>query len=262
MKKLRLFILTFIITMLCTGCSIEYNITIGENTIEESIVVDDFITGSRSKNEILDHYNMWYPVFVNYVDEGESIELEDFSEKVKGIEYYNKNIEEISNGYKYTYKYTYDIDDYYDSFALATTFIEPNVYKTNKNLVLKSGNENLLCNYDYFDELTINITVNQKAYKLNYTNAQKQKDNTYTWTLNRNNCQDSKIILTLDDVNPESNIDGSNSLNNTQEPGNVSEKSKDYSMYIFYGILVILILIGYFIIKKLKEKNSKVNEDD
>lgn len=260
MKNLKLLFLTILLTTVCTGCSIEYNITINENSIDETITIIDNMSNSRTENDILNHYNMWYPVFVNYVTEGETIELEDFREKVSGIEYYNKSIQEIENGYQYSYNYNYNIDDYYDSYALATTFIEPNVYKTNKSLILKSSKENLLCNYSYFDELKINITIDSNVYKLNHTNTSYVDNNTYTWILDKNNCQDSQIILTLDSIN-NNKIDNVDNILDKENP-TINKNEKDYSIYIFFGILIVLILIGYFIINKIKEKNNKMNEDD
>lgn len=258
MKKIKLLFLTIIILLMCTGCSIEYNINITEDNVEETIVVNDYITSYRTEKDILNHYNMWYPVFVNYITEGETIELEDFREKAVGIEYYNKNINAISNGYKYTYQYTYDIDMYHDSYALATTFIEPTVYLNSDSLLLKTSKENLLCQYDYFDSVKVNVTIDPEVYKLNYTNTSNINNNTYTWTLNKSNCNNSQILLTLDilDNNNKSVVDNDN--NNDNEKFNLS----DYSLYIFSGILIILILIGYYIFKKIKEKNSNFNEDD
>ena len=263
MKKLKLIPLIIMTMMLCTGCSIEYNINVTTDTIEETINVVDNITYARTKNDILTHYNMWYPVFVNYIKDGETIEIEDYSTKANGVEYYNKNIIETDFGYNYTYKYRYDIDEYYDSYALASTFIEPMVRKNNKNLVLKSSKENLLCNYDYFEEIKVNITIDPKEYKLNYTNATDINDNTYSWTLNRSNCQNSQIILTLDLKN-EIQEDINDLLNkNPDDKEDDNDKNKsDYSIYIFYGILVIAILILSVIYNKLKKKNDKMNEDD
>lgn len=257
MKKIRLLFLTIIILVMCTGCSIEYNINITEDNIEETIYVNDYFTSSRTRNDILTHYDMWYPVFVNYVTEGETIELEDFSEKAPGVEYYNKNINETANGYKYSYEYTYDIDDYYDSYALATTFIEPTVHKSYDALVLKTSQENLLCNYDYFDTLKVNITIDPEVYKLNTTNTSNVRNNTYTWTLDKSNCNDSQILLTLDIIN--NNIDDIISDKNEK---NNKNKLSDYALYIFLGILLILIFIGYNIYKKIKAKNDNFTEDD
>jgi len=107
MKRIKLLFLLTLITITCTGCSVEYNINITKDNIEETIYVSDYITSNRTKSQILNHYNMWYPTYVNFITDGESIEIEDFSEKVDGIEYHDKSIMELSNGYKYTYKYIY-----------------------------------------------------------------------------------------------------------------------------------------------------------
>ena len=252
MKKVRLLFLTFLVIMLCTGCKIEYNINIINDSVIEEIKVQDYITSSRTKEEILNHYHMWYPVFVNYIKKGETIELEDFSEKANGIEYYEKSITPTNNGYNYTYKYNYNIKDYYDSYALATTFITPTVQNNGDTLVLRSSKENLLCNYDEFDSLTVNIKVNPNQYELNYTNSKEVKNNTYTWNLNRNNCNNSEIILTLNKLeNTETIIDDENKK--TYSP---------YTIYIFCGVLILLIIIGYLIFNKIKEKNNNFDIDD
>jgi len=253
MKKIRLLFLTIIITIVCTGCSIEYNINITEDNIEETIVVNDYITPSRTKNEILTHYNKWYPVFVNYITQGETIELGDFSEKAAGVKYYDKSINDINNGYRYTYKYTYDIDEYYDSFALATGYIETTVHENSNALVLKTDKENLLCGYDYFDSIKVNITIDSEVYKLNSTNTSNIKNNTYTWIFDRSDCNNSKILLTLDKINNDEIVD------NKEDNKNIIS---EYALYIFLGALVILILIGYSTFKKIKAKNDNFNEDD
>lgn len=250
------FILLILIILTCTGCSIEYNITITDNDIKEVIEVKDYITSNRTKETILNEYNIWYPTYVNYITEGESIEIEDYSYKTEGVEYHQKEIETLNNGYLYTYKHTYPIDKYYDAYTLARTYLETTVQANNNSLILKTGKKNLLCNYNYFDELTVNIIIDSETYKLNYTNSSNINNNKYTWTLNKSNCDDSQIILTLDRI---SNYDGLNSdkSNNT----NV-KKNSDYIMYIFYGILIIIILIGYYIFKKMKEKSEKMDLDD
>lgn len=253
MKKINLLFILFIITITCTGCSIEYNINITEKNIEETIIVDDYITSNRTKNDILTHYNMWYPVFVNYITEGETIELTDFSQKVNGIEYYEKSINEINSGYRYNYKYNYKIDEYYDSYALASSFIDTTVHETGTVLVLKTSKKNLLCNYDYFDSLKINISIDPKAYKLNYTNTTNINNNTYTWNFNRNDCENSQIVLTLDKIND---------VKPYAEPKEEDNLLSRFALYIFFGIIIILILIGYSIYNKIKIKNANLNEDD
>ena len=152
MKKLRLLFISIFITLSCTGCTVEYNINITKKDIEETINIADYTTSKRSKQDILNQYNMWYPAYVNYIKNGESIEIEDFSQKVDGIEYHNKTINQLSDGYKYTYKYTYPINKYYDSYVLASTYNETNIHKRSNSLVLKTSKDNFLCRYEYFEK--------------------------------------------------------------------------------------------------------------
>ena len=251
MKRKKLLFLLILITITCTGCSVEYNINITKDNIEESIYVTDYISSNRTKKEIINHYNMWYPTYVNFITNGESIEIEDFSEKVNGIEYHDKNIMELSNGYKYEYKYKYPIDKYYDAYTLATSFAETNVYKRANSLVLKTSDESFLCNYKYFDNAKINITIDPEIYKLNYTNSTSKNDNTYTWNINKNNCNNSEIILTLDIIDSENNV----------LPSKNNKKSilDEYALYIFLIIMVLIIFLGYKWFMKIKDKNNDID---
>lgn len=258
-KKIKLLCLLCIIIIACTGCSAEYNLSITKDTIEEEINVTDSISENRTKDTIMKEYNKWYPTFVNYINKGETIEIEDFNEKVDGIEYHTKSIKEITNGYQYTYKYLYNIDNYYDAYTLARTFYETKVYKGNNSLVLKTSKENFLCEYNYFDTIKVNIKIDPNVYKLNYTNTTNIKNNTYTWILNRDNCNDSEIILTLDNIsNSDSSTVSNNSSNNNS---NKIKDNNDIYIYIIFAILILLILLGYKWFTKFKEKNNSIDDD-
>lgn len=258
MKKNKLLFISILILVTCTGCTVEYNINITESNIEEIINVTDYESSNRTKQDILKQYNTWYPTFVNFMGNEETIEFENYNQKYDGIEYHTKTIKTLDNGYKYSYKYIYGINDYHDAYTLAVAYLDTTVYKRTNTLVLKTNKESFLCNYNYFEEATININIDPSKYKLNYTNAQEKKNNTYTWNINRNNCDDSQIILTLDIINKESenklpsssskkeNIKSNNSLNN-------------YSMYIFLGAILLIIYLGYKWFMKFKEKNNDID---
>lgn len=251
MKRIKLLMVMILVLTLSTGCSVEYNLMIEEDTIKEEIIVTDTISYKRTKEKILSDYNKWYPTYVSYRKTGESIPLPNFNNKVDGIEYHDKKIENIPNGYKYQYTYNHDIAEYYDSYALASTFFETTIQNRMNLLVLKTDKESFLCDYDYFDSLKINIKINPNKYKLNYTNSKEIKDNTYSWNINRNNCNNSEIILTL------------NKITNDNIEEKVEQKKTDsYAIYIFCGILIIIIIVGYFVIKKYKEKLDDFDIDD
>jgi len=255
MKRIKLLVIMILISVLSTGCSVEYNINISSDTIQEEIIVNDNITSTRTKGDILKEYNKWYPTYVNYMKGYESIELTEFDKKYDNIKYYDKSITEINNGYRYKYLYTHNIYEYYDAYVLTSTFVDTTVQQSRDTLVLRTSKENFLCNYDYFDSLKVNITIDPKVYELNYTNTNNVSNNTYTWIINRNNCNDSQIVLTLNKViNNDINEDNKQNINIV--------KSNDYAMYIFCGILLIIILIGYFIFKKIKRKSEDFDIDD
>ena len=263
MKKNRLLCLLLIVIITCTGCSAQYNIYITKDTIEEEINVTDNISQNRTKNDILKQYNMWYPTFVNYIKQGETIEIEDFSKKADGIEYHEKSINTITNGYQYTYKYLYNINDYYDSYALARAFYETKVYKGYNSLSLKTSKENFLCEYNYFDTVKVNIKVDPDVYKLNYTNTKNIKNNTYTWILNRSNCNNSEIILTIDKISSNNSSTNTNNNGNNNDNNNVSiiKDSNEFYYYIILAVIVLLILLGYKYFIKFKEKNNNIDDN-
>ena len=252
MKQVKLLVVMILIPLICTGCTVEYNINISKDSIEETISVNDNITENRTKTDILNHYNMWYPTYVNYIAAGETIELEDFTKKAEGVEYYEKNIKTTNNGYSYTYKYTHDINDYHDSYVLASAFLETTIHNGYDNLVIKTSDKNFLCDYNYFEKVKVNITIDSEAYKLNYTNTSNIRNNTYTWILDRTNCDNSQIILTLDSIN----------IKTTTDDKTQNKKNSSYTLYILCGILIILIIIGYYIFKKIKDKNENFDIDD
>lgn len=260
MKKNRIIFLIILILITCTGCSVEYNINITKNNIEETINVVDNITETRTKTDILNNYQKWYPTFVNFISKGESIEVENFDKKVDGVKYHDKTISENNNGYNYTYKYTYPIEEYYDSYILASVFPETQIYKGYDKLVIRTSKENFLCSYDYFDSAKVNITIDPEVYELNHTNTNNKNNNTYTWIIDKENCSNDEIILTLNIKNENLiNFEGfKNNDNNNQIEESFFTK---YGMYVFCGVLIILILIGYGCFKKLKNKNN-INEDD
>ena len=66
MKQVKLLVVMILIPLICTGCTVEYNININADSIEENIVVNDYISSIRAKEDILNHYNLWYPAFFNY----------------------------------------------------------------------------------------------------------------------------------------------------------------------------------------------------
>jgi len=143
---------------------------------------------------------------------------------------------------------------YYDSYALASSFAQTTVYKRTNSLVLKTSDESFLCNYNYFDNAKINITIDPEIYKLNYTNSTSKKNNTYTWNINKSNCNNSEIILTLDIINAENS--DNNPSNNENNKRNIFD---EYALYIFLIVIVLIIFLGYKWFMNFKDKNNDID---
>ena len=252
MKRVNKLLIAFILLTLCSGCSINYNIEITKDTVKETIKVTDTVMSNRSKSEILSEYERWIPA---YIDNDITIEY-DSSIKSDIFEYHEKTIKELDSGYYYTYTYTYPIDKYNKASSTRQAYNKRKFFVDNDYITINTDKENLLCSYSYFNEIKITISIDSEVYKVNHTNADKVSGNNYIWELDRSNCDDSEIILTLDNINP---IDNQNDDNKKDNEKNIFS---DYVMYIFFGSLALIIFLIYKWFNKLKEKNENFNEDD
>ena len=90
----KCFILTALL-MLLTGCTINYNLTIDNNSVSESI------SGSVDKNEYeLEDGDTGLNLFYTLIKK-------DVPALVSGDSLYNKDITETDDGINYNYTYTY-----------------------------------------------------------------------------------------------------------------------------------------------------------
>ncbi len=257
MKRIKKIWLILIIFVLCSGCTIKYDLEIKESEVGENITVNDTFLVGRTKDDILETYNTWMPVYDNLDNPDLIQDSDDGDGKIDGIEYHEKNITKIENGYKHTYKYTYPIKDFNHANSIKLAFGKTSFYDGGDYITLRTDSDNVLCNYDYFESLQVNIKVDTNTYKVEKNNANRVKGNVYTWSLNRDNCHDSVISMTL------------NKINNTVIPtttsssGTVEKKTNslnNYVLYIFLGIMALVIFLGYRWFNKMKERGNKVDD--
>lgn len=261
MKKINKLIIAFTLLILCSGCSINYNIEITANTVKETIKVNDTITSNRSKNDILNEYQSWFPAYID--DENNATDY-DSSKKIDAFEYHEKAIKELNNGYYYTYEFNYPINKYSNATSTREAYSKRKFYIGKDYIIINTDKENLLCNYSYFEDLTITISVDKDTYKVNYSNAHITKGNQYIWNIDRNNCDNSEIVLKLDiidkDIDKENNQQSSN---NNNPNDNTTNKDKfninNYIIYIFLAILALIVYMGYNWFRELKEKNNNID---
>ena len=245
-NKILIFILLLI---MCSGCTIKYDLEITGTEVKEKISINDVQTENRTKENIYNEFNVWFPAYYNAF--GSQVTEADLSQKVDNIEYHEKNIKELDDGYTFNYKYTYPLDKFADAQSIRQVYSKSNFYIEDKYISINTNNKNKLCNYSNFKEMVVSISVDEKYYFVQYNNADEVKDNKYTWKFDRNNCEDSKILLTLNRIAKPSkkneSITGNKKTNN----------EKDYTVYIIYGVMIIILLLVALYIQKMKEKNDK-----
>ena len=171
----KCFILTALL-MLLTGCTINYNLTIDNNSVSESI------SGSVDKNEYeLEDGDTGLNLFYTLIKK-------DVPALVSGDSLYNKDITETDNGINYNYTYTYrnNIDK---ARVINECFENHYIDETDEyyNIKLSGG---FYCLYS--NKIDINVISN---YEVLNNNAKKVNGNKYTWTIDNSNNVD--IMLTV-----------------------------------------------------------------
>lgn len=249
MKKWKNLWGIIIVLLLCTGCSIDYNLEITQENVKETIKVNDIVTNERSKETIYNEYNRWIPAYIN---SGTATNY-DSSIKSDKLEYHTKEIEELQNGYNYTYQFNYSLYKYADATAPREAFQKRKFYEGEDYIIINTDKTNLLCNYSYFDKLKVTINYDNTIYHVDYTNADKQSVNSLEWNLDKSNCNDSEILLKLNKVEKPSSQPQKEKKENTLE---------QYIFYIFLIVMIVIIYVGYRFFSKIAKQNDDFGEDD
>ena len=269
MKRIKKVVFIIVILGLCSGCTIKYNLEIRQNEVSENIMVSDSIVDGRTSEDIIDDYNYWIPVYNDINDPDLIMDGDDAGSKVNGVEYHEKTITQISNGYEHTYKYTYPIGRFNHANSLRLAYGNPNFYDGGSYINIRTNNENGLCNYSYFETMQVNIKVDLKVYKVKQSNAHSVNGNTYTWNLDRDNCDKSIISLTLDKINNNAgnktnstNVVTSASGRGTTGASNYQDNSSftNYGLYILLVIIILVVIIGYVWFNKMKNRSNIMDD--
>lgn len=177
-------IVLFIIMMLLTGCSAEYNLYLEKEIDEETFIYEN--------NDILnnlDYYDM---------DSSDDEYAEEYIYEVSKFEgNFNYKREEVTmddaSGYRYKAEYKYDkmekesmIYDCYENIDIS--------YKD--NISLKTSNQ-----FKCFEKFNMLENVTVKIYyngKLINTNADSYENGIYIWKIDKNNYNNKPIILEVE----------------------------------------------------------------
>lgn len=247
MKKRILLIAT--ILLFTTGCTCEYNLTIDNNVYKEEIILI-----GKTLDEISSFENDWkVPIDKDIYNLG----LDPSSKIPEQNDLYNYKL----RGSRLTFTYDFTRNQFENSSAVSNCYNKLTVSNYENSIVI-STSQKALCFEEYptLTNVKINITVDKKVTS---NNADSRNGNTYTWNINKNNASNKSINIVLE--NKETNISDDNSKDNNYQNNNENnnqqkENKNDYTLYIFSGILLIIMLLAYNFVNKLKNKSDKMDD--
>ena len=236
-KKISILIILLLFT---TGCTCEYNLQIDDDKYKEEVKL------TANTTEEISLFNQKWEVSANKND------------NVPGGDPSTTELDN-SNNYKYnlsvntlTFNYDFSQTEYKNSTAVSKCYNSFTVTSYQDSIVISTPTKNLCFdNYPSLSYIIVNISTNKKVTS---HNADSTSGNTYTWKLGKESSKSINMVIddTNQDISPSSSTNNGNSRE--QEP-----KKKDYTMYIFSGILLVVALIGYLIYKIIKNKGNNMD---
>lgn len=176
MKKKIIMLLSI---LLLTGCTVNYTLEIDDNILKEKI------TGTVTKEESKQNSK------ATDISTVYSIINEDQKPVYNKEELYQKELKESGNNINYTFKYNYNIEDFVNSTIINTCFENKEIEEIDNYYSIRlSGNFYCL----YSKKINIAVTSNLKVAS---NNADKIKDNTYIWTIDKNTT-DIELVVDKD----------------------------------------------------------------
>lgn len=240
MKKRIIYLIIIILSL--TGCTCEYNLNIKDDIFSEEIILN----GNGEETSLFNQ--KWQipidkEVYNNLSgDPSSNIDIEN--------DIYNYKV----SGNKLLFNYDFSIHELNNSTAISNCYKTATANYFQDRIILSTSSE-VLCfdKYPNLDKLVINITVDRPIIS---HNADYKNGNIYTWNITKNNLSNRPINIILN--NEDTSNDDINTGNNN--PNNVENNQEDYTLYIFCGILLIILLLGYFIIIKIKNKEDNMDD--
>jgi len=224
MRKLKFIILFFCIFLL-SGCSVEYNLTIDESTMEEDI---NAIFDKATESEIANRMERVRRTSYYNLDTREN-------------EYYNFKKREDENNIILNYNYIYTSNNLYKSEAASRCYYKRIVNVTDDYITIDTD-EQVACLYKDGEKQIDNITVNIKTnLPVVSNNADNVTSNTYTWYINDDNYTNKPISIKIE----------------KQEAGEPFD-IESISVLIVVIVFLILCIIIYLIMRVKHKKNNKI----
>jgi len=178
MKKIIL--LVFCLILLC-GCTADVDLEINDDQISENVTINYFEDNYNSKEDIKTSLREYIPVYNSVI-----VADTEPDEKKENVEYFERSIKELSNGYIFNYKYDYPLVSYNGSRTLKKAFKSASIIKNvvDGTIVLSTDSSGLKLFDEYDDLTTVNIRIKTNNEVLESNG--KYKDDVYIWTFNKN----------------------------------------------------------------------------
>ena len=223
-RKIKILILIGCVFLL-SGCSVEYNLTIDNTTMEEDIdVIFDKTTESELANRLARIRRTSYYNF-----------------DTRENEYYTFSRRDTDNNIILNYKYQYLNNDLYKSEAVSRCYYKRIVNVTDDDITLSTDNQ-VACLYKdgerQIDDITVNIKTDLIVLE---NNADEVNGNVYTWYINDQNYSNKSLYIKME-------------KNKYQE----SFIDKVISIVIIILVIVVIGLFIYFIVRRKHLKNNKI----
>ena len=184
--KIKCLILILITFLMC-GCTASVNLEITDSEVKENVEITFYQNAIYPKDVIKTSFRNYIPIY-------ESDSIIDAEPDLPSLDiiYYEKEETDLGNGYRFNYKYDFDILDYNNARTIKEGFRSYNVSKENDIISLSTDDEGILCFDDYplLEEVRVNIKTD---YFVLENNADSINGNTYTWVFNK----DSKKSINM-----------------------------------------------------------------
>lgn len=203
MKKLLNLIL---IILLITGCTVEYNIKITNDFIDETTSILNYekdkwdnnmylYNGEKYKDMINEQLKTPAPVYKD-----SNINPYDPYNKVDGVEYYDQTLISNTDVYGIRYKYKIPIDKYNNSINARMCYSDFDIVYNQQYINISTSEEFKCFNYyDMLDKIEVNVTTSWD-YEIVSSNADKEEDGKYTWIITKENASNKPIEISVKKV--------------------------------------------------------------
>lgn len=235
-KMMKKILLMFILIIMLSGCSVEYNV----NFEDESFKENGYLIENKEKKDYVSKNGFTFEEQIEYTYQSmHDILNGQETEKTRSFEL--KRID-TNKEIGLTYSNELKQNNYYLSPIIRQCYDNVKITNEQNNIKISTGNY-FKC-FDYYEllsDVTVNFVTN---YKVINNNADEIKDNTYIWTINKNNFKNKEISIEMDKTNV---------LYNTL----LNEKESNILIVFLIGTLLVAIFIfGFYTFYKVKFSNN------